>query len=142
MSEQQGDVRLVQTNDDGDIDVVNGIVAMDGGLETSVYLAMFGGNEDDSTSSWWGNSGELEVNKYHSVTQELLQSLPATSCNLLRIEDAVNTDLAYLTSEKIASLVEVTITIPELNRINIKVVINADGIESEFNFTENWKALS
>jgi len=57
---QQGDVKLFQTTDDGDIYVVNGIVEMSGGLETSAYLSLFGGNEDDDGSdgspfSWWAN---------------------------------------------------------------------------------------
>ena len=48
MDIQQGDVKLIQTNDDGDINIINGVTEMSGGLETTVYLALFGGNEDDN----------------------------------------------------------------------------------------------
>lgn len=141
---QQGDVKLVQTNNDGDIDVVNGVVAMSGGLETAAYLSLFGGNEDDdgrdqNSHSWWGNNGEATENQYHSKTQYLLDKLPATTGNLLRIQDAVATDLAWLTSAKIASSITITVSIPAVNSVNINIIIEADGLESEFNFTENWK---
>lgn len=141
---QQGDVKLIQTVDGGEISIVNGVTEMSGGLETSVYLALFGGNEDDDGSndnvfSWWGNKGKVLAEQYHSKTQYLLQSLPATSSNLLLLEDAVLLDLAYLTDLNIASSVEVTISIPTVNAVNIKIIIEAEGIETEFNFTENWK---
>ncbi len=146
MSEQQGDVKLVQTVDAGEVNIVNGVIEMSGGLETSVYLALFGGNEDDdghndNIFSWWGNKEETIEKQYRSKTQHLLQSLPLTSSNLLRIEDAVISDLAYLIDLKIASSVNVVVMIPALNSININIVIQADGIETEFNFTENWKAM-
>ena len=65
MAEQQGDVSLFQTNDDGNIEVEGGIVTMGGGLETSAYLSLFGGNEDDDNrtdnpANWWGNIDETD----------------------------------------------------------------------------------
>lgn len=138
---QQGDVNLFQTNDDGDISVVNGLVEMSGGLETAAYLSLFGGNEDDDGSSdsvhtWWGNFDETEPpRKYVSETQNLLQALPATTSNLRKIEDAAGRDLAWFVSEGAASSVTVEATIPELNRI--KLTINID--QNELEFIENWR---
>lgn len=148
MTTQQGDVILFQTTDDGEITVANGIVSMSGGLETAAYLSMFGGNEDDdgrnlNPLNWWGNLDESQpVMRYHSETQFLLTGLPATTGNLRRIEDAANRDLAWFLSEKVASSVSVVVTIPELNRVKITVAIEADGLESEFEFVENWKAAT
>ena len=148
MAEQQGDVKLFQTNDDGEITVTGGIVEMSGGLETMAYLCLFGGNEDDdgrddNPFNWWGNLDENETaNQYRSETQNLLQALPATTGNLRRIEDAANRDLAVFTEEKIASLVTVAVSIPGINRIKIIVDIEANGEESSFEFTENWKATT
>lgn len=145
MSSQQGDVKLVQTLDGGDVEITNGVTEMSGGLETSVYLALFGGNEDDdgrkdNVFSWWGNRGEVQENQYHSRTQNLLQTLVATSSNLVKVKDAATLDLSYLIELKIASSVDIFVSIPKLNSINIKVIIEANGIESDFSFTENWKA--
>lgn len=146
MQNQQGDVKLFQTNDEGDITARDGVVEMGGGLETAAYLSLFGGNEDDdgladNPKTWWGNLDEIDPAKqYRSETQNLLRGIPATSGNLRRIEDAASRDLAWFTSERVASSVSVSASMPGVNRIKITVDIEADGIESRFEFVENWKA--
>lgn len=143
---QQGDVSLFQTDDGGEITVENGLVEMSGGLEAAAYLSMFGGNEDDNgqprnAASWWGNLDETDPSRqYRSETQYLLQSIPAITSNLRRIEDAAGRDLAWFITEKAASSVEVVATIPGINRVKISISIEATGEESNFEFTENWKA--
>lgn len=140
------DILLEQTKDGGEITVINGsILFSKGGLETSVYLALFGGNEDDNGSEgnekiWWGNAGELANDQYRSETQHLLQSIPAIPNNLLRIEEAINRDLAYLLNENIATSIDVIVSIVDLNRICIQLEINADSGLINLNFIENWKA--
>lgn len=142
---QQGDVSLFQTLDDGDINVVSGVVDMDGGLATMAYLCMFGGNEDDDGGSgnvynWWGNFSETDPTfHYRSETQNLLQSLPATTNNLRRIDDAANRDLNVFIEKKIATSVVVVTTIPTLNKIKISIIITVDGQDNQFEFVENWK---
>tara|TARA_R110000737_G_scaffold290683_1_gene297279 strand:- start:4679 stop:5125 length:447 start_codon:yes stop_codon:yes gene_type:complete len=146
MAEQQGDVSLFQTDDDGNITVEGGIVTMSGGLETSAYLSLFGGNEDDdgradNQANWWGNIDEVDpAREYHSETQNLLQALAATTGNLRRIEDAANRDLSWFSTNKIASSVNVVASIPGINRIKLTIDIEAQGEESSFEFVENWKA--
>ncbi len=142
---QQGDILLYQTDDGGEINIVNGVLDMSGGLETAAYLSLFGGNEDDdgrndNAFNWWANIAEIDpVDQYRSETQHLLQSLPATSGNLRRIEDAVTRDLAWFIEKKVASTVEVLASIPGVNRVKIAIDITAQGEESEFEFVENWK---
>ena len=105
MQNQQGDVKLFQTDNEGDITVRDGVVEMGGGLETAAYLSLFGGNEDDdgladNPKTWWGNLDEIDPAKqYRSETQNLLRGIPATSGNLRRIEDAASRDLAWFISE-------------------------------------------
>ena len=143
---QQGDVTLFQTNDGGNIVVTDGITEMSSCFATAAYLSLFGGNEDDDGSSkninnWWGNLDENDpALQYRSETQNLLQSLVATTGNLQRIEDAVSRDLAWFINKKIASSITIQITMPAINTIDIFISIIADGVESNFNFTENWKA--
>lgn len=143
---QQGDVRIFQTDDGGEVSVVGGIMEMDGGLETTAYLSLFGGNEDDAGGSdvrltWWANLDEAETaRQYRSETQYLLQALPATSANLRRIEDAAVRDLEWMVSGGVASSVSVAVSIPQLNRVQIVVTIRVEGLSSEFVFVENWKA--
>lgn len=142
---QQGDVVLFQTVDDGNIVVTDGIVTMSGGLETAAYLSLFGGNEDDDGSmgaafSWWGNVDAQEIEQYRSETQHLLDSLPPSSGNLVRIEDAARRDLAWFVTARVASSVTVNASIPGLNRVKLVVGIEAFGEESQFEFVENWRA--
>ena len=135
------DVLLFQTTDDGEIIVENGTVKLSAGLETSAYLSLFGGDEDGG--NWWGNIDELDpANQYHSKTQTLLQSIPAIPNNLLRIEDAAKSDLKWFIDKKVASSIEVSASIPALNKIKLVIKITANGKESTFEFTENWKAGS
>lgn len=143
MTAQQGDVSLFQTDDDGDITVEAGIVAMSGGLETAAYLSLFGGNEDDdgtdgSPHSWWGNIDETQPEReYHSETQHLLQALVASAANLRRIEDAARRDLAGLVSVGAATEFAVVATIPALDRVKITI----DGVgDTTLEFVENWQA--
>lgn len=146
MAEQQGDVLLCQTNDDGEINVVGGVVEMSGGLETAAYLSLFGGNEEDdgradNAATWWANLDEIDpVSQYRSETQNLLQALPATTGNLRRIEDAATRDLAWFTQNNVASSLTVVASIPGLNKIKLTINIEAVGEESSFEFVENWKA--
>jgi phage gp46-like protein len=146
MSEQQGDVVLFQSLDDGDIQVEGGIVTMDGGLQTAAYLSLFGGNEDDdgraeNSRSWWGNSIGDDPNEAQvSRTQNLLRSIPTTSSNLIRIQDAATEDLTWLVETKVATSVAVSASIPGLNSVKLVVAIVYRGEEIKFEFVENWKA--
>lgn len=140
------DVRLYQTDDGGEMEIVDGVVILSPGLETAAYLSLFGGNEaddgrKDSASQYWGNLGETDpARQYRSETQHLLRALPATSGNLKRVEDAANRDLAWFLSERVASSVAVSVALVGLNRVSFTITIEAVGTESRFEFVENWKA--
>lgn len=145
---QQGDVRLFQTNDNGNISVDAGIVAMDGGLETAAYLSLFGGNHLDDLSqntpfSWWGNIGETDTAfQYRSLFQWAKTQYPLTSGNLVRFEDAAKRDLQWFLDKQIASEVNVSATIPGLNTLALDVEILAYGQRNQFRFTENWEDIA
>mgnify|MGYP001415642543 CR=1 FL=1 len=141
---QQGDVSLYQTPDDGDIEIKNGIVTMESGLQTAAYLSMFGGNLDDSASgkkdkTWWGNLMESETQfQLRSQTQFLLRSIPATPFNLVRINDAVQSDLKWMIDVGAADEIDVSSMIPSLNKINIKIDISANKENTTLNYSANW----
>ena len=142
---QQGDVLLYQTNDDGDINVDGGIVAMSGGLETAAYLSLFGGNEQDDGRQecplqWWGNLGEEPSRQYRSETQHLLRSIPAIPANLRRVEEAAARDLSWFVSSGAATSVSAAAGMPGLNKVRLVVTIEANGQPAVIEFIENWKA--
>lgn len=140
------DVKLFQTNDGGEITAKLGVVEMSGGLETMAYLALFGGNEDDSgrpgdRATWWGNVTEPRQERhYRSRFQHQLARLTPIPANLGKLEDAARTDLAIFTAQNIASDVAVSARITGLNRVALTVTIRALGETSDFTFIENWRS--
>jgi phage gp46-like protein len=157
-TQQQGDVLIVSgleteglsvtTGTQFTLEIENGVIVMTGGFETAALLSLFGGNVDDDGSAstladqYWGNLIEtLPERRLRSRTQHLLQSTPATSANLRRIEEAARLDLAWFLELNVADTVEITASIPALNRIALSVFIAARGKESNFTFTLNWKTL-
>ena len=66
---------MVQSLDGGEIILEDGLVQMNGDLNTSIYLALFGGNIEDTgadndPNEYWGNALETDANfKYRSETQ-------------------------------------------------------------------------
>ena len=143
-TKQQGDILLFQIPDDGEINANRGIIEMDGGLPTAVYISLFGGNQGDdgrpnNDKTYWGNRDEVDPHfKYISETQYLLNSIPATSNNLNRVQQASIRDLQWLIVVGAASSLDSNVSIPALNRIKIIIKVEADGEESEFEFSENW----
>lgn len=137
------DVRLYEKDGDGgEIDSVNGQLVMDDGLESAVYLSLFGGNDEDSGSDgdkpkqWWGNVEEPDANKrYRSETQRLLQALPLIPVNLRRIEDAALSDLAWMTDSGLASFVSARASMPALNTVRLTIKAEIQGREFARAFT-------
>lgn len=125
------DVLLFQTNNDGDI--TDGLT-LTTGLETAVYLSLFGGNENDdgtpgNPKAYWANVNTDEADQRQiSRLQNLLAGLPATTGNLKRLNDAALADLAWLDGVTVSS------SIPQLNRVKITVDIKGQ----EFQFIEGW----
>lgn len=138
------DVLHYQTTDNGEMNVKDGIAEMTDGPETAVYHSLFGGNEDDAggsdtTFEWWGNSLETEpARKYRSQTQYLLRSLPATPFNLGRVKTAVENDLAWMLEDEIFSEVTVSVGIPRLNWIQIRIDTN-NGI---YDYNIPWEVAA
>lgn len=129
------DVLLSQTVNNGDIGLEAGVVDLSPGLETAAYLSMFGGD------NWWGNlAEEIPERQYTAKTQKALETLPPSSSNLRRIEEAAKEDLGWFISAGAASSVEALASIPTVGRVRLLISIRAEGEEIEFEFIENWKA--
>ena len=137
------DVLLAQESDGGEICIEGGLVVLIDGFETAAYLSLFGGNEDDdgrddNPLSWWGNIDETDPSRiYVSETQHLIDILPPTSSNLLRLEDAATRDLQWFLDVNAAIEVLVEVSIPRLNSVRFVITINGD---ETVEFIENWKA--
>ena len=142
---QQGDVFLFQTNDGGEICILNGIVEMRGSLETTSYLAIYGGNvadrgDENSEFTWWGNIGENQPEKkYISRFQNMIQSLPLTSSNLLRAKDALMTDLNFLLDEGTINSLEINMAVEGRNTLKIEIIADYIGETQNLIYFANWQ---
>lgn len=141
------DVRLYQTDDGGEVDFVAGEPTITDGLETAVYLSLFGGNAEDSglqadeRKQWWGNLVEPEAAfRYRSETQHLIEALPATTGNMRRIEDAALRDVAWLVTSGVAQSAKCAVGIPALNQVHLYLEFLINGQVVPVEFTKAWKS--
>jgi phage gp46-like protein len=104
-----------------DITISNGVVATDTGIATAINISLFGANIDNT--AWWGN--ELDDNVSNNLTNEFLQLQGKTliSANLPVFEDAIKKNLAWITTDSIASGYTVECSITDINTLQINIVI-------------------
>lgn len=142
------DVLFFHTPDGGELDLVNGQIRLTNGYEGCAYLALFGGNSDDSgdevdvRKQWWGNVDEPDpARQYRSEFQYLLRTLALVSGNLVLFEEAAERDLARAFGG-VASLVAARCSIPAPRRIQVDINIEVDGATHAFDITEHWGETS
>lgn len=122
-----GDILMKQTNDGGDITVDGGIFDTTTGLETAAYLSLFCGDD-----TYWADLDETDpVKFYTSSFTSLLAGLPVTGPNLLRLEDAARSDLAWLGD----NVVDVSARAVGVNRVVVAIEF-VDGQKIEL--ANNW----
>lgn len=144
----EGDVKLIDSLDDGDLEIVEDFVQMTGGIETAAYLSIFGGNKRDNGTAatkkheWWGNQLETDPNKkLVSRTQNIMFTTPSTPNNLLKIIEAAKQDLAWFKNTGFADIIEVVANIPAPKKLKLSFRILKDGeLLEDFEFLENWKS--
>ena len=148
MSDFVGDLLFEDSADGGQPVIENGLFECDKGFSTSVYLSLFGGNEDDdgitqNNKDWWGNVLGEKKSAMVSRFQNVIKACPLNSANLKKAVDAAKSDLAWLIDEKIADEVFVTGRILSVHEAIFNVVINNGGLnllESEYKV--NWEAMN
>jgi len=124
------DVLVIQTDDGGDIICEAGQIEMDDGVQTAVFISLFGANEDDTgdddtkSLEWWANKVATNANeKLRSRTQSLLRGMALTSASLQLIEDAAAQDLQWMLDTKLADAVVPSASITAVNTVKIDVKI-------------------
>jgi phage gp46-like protein len=140
------DVLLFQTPDGGEISCANGQITLTEGLDTAAYIALFGGNSDDSgltaddSKQWWGNFDETDPDKrLRGQLQRLLNTLPLIPANLQRFEEAAVADLEWM-KQSVADSIAARATMPGIDQVKIEIVTVIDGKTTKFSVTPPGKS--
>lgn len=144
------DLKLVETNNGGDIIKNPKDLQVIYGLENMPYLALFGGNVNASTpvrrlsneqaKDWWGNTLFFPNDaglQFNSLTEGVLQNVALNSSGRVQIEQAVLSDLAFM---KEFAEVSVSVSIPATDRVEISITIQEPDNQQAKEFTFLWDA--
>jgi len=128
------DLKIIESNDGGDLVKLTNDLSVIFGFENVMYLAMFGGNIKQSTPivrdlsqqafDWWGNNlympNDIKI-QMNSETERALLSYPLTSSGRIYIENAIKVDLQVM-SDYVIVTVDSQITGPDRLEILITLV--------------------
>lgn len=140
------DATLILEENGGDLILEGGDLLVGNGLEGAAIISLFGGNMDDNGlpgdngKQYWGNLiTNSPTERQRAETQRLLRTIPATSGNLLRLQDAVVRDLAWFTVEKIVEKYAVEVRLIAVRRITIVIdLLIANNENQRLQFTREW----
>lgn len=138
------DIKLYETGNGGDIMIKGNDLETVQGFENFPYLAMFGGNVEQTTQQvgagdeqrfdWWGNAFLPKQNtQMNSITEKKLITTAITSQGRILIEEAIKADLAFMQS---FANISVAVTVISDDWLNIAVTIqeptNLQGKQYQF----------
>jgi len=127
----EGDVKLIQTDDGGDIEFVAGQPVMDQGLETAVYISLFSGG-------WWGNAISEQNEKLNSELEELYNRNLSNQTRL-DTEEYVRKALEWMIRLGIAKRIDVSASLPIPGWLGLEItIIEPNGSEQNLRYSINW----
>lgn len=134
---QEGDVLLFQTLDDGDISITDGIVQMTQGLETAVYLSLF-----SPADTYLNEAATTPDEKLSSQTEEVINNKPQTSKNYQLLTQAIDSDLKWLLTNKLANAIDTSVSSGGLNRVMIEISIEQDSGSTNITLPVDWSSTN
>ncbi len=136
------DIMIFENGSGGDFNLKNEDIETISGLTNQVYLAFFGGNEEQNTSDdldeleqrhdWWGNFLLQKENQFNSDFERALKTIPLNSSGLIKIENAAKEDLKFL--QEFADI-EISSEITGINKMALFVnIIEPDQQSTKLKF--------
>lgn len=122
------DLLIYESGNGGELKQRGNDFVMVQGIENEPYMAMFSGDRD-----WWGNDflDPTDTDKiWSSETEKTLNSVALNSAGRIKIEEAVNKDLAPLRKQTGAAItVQVQIA---NNPDRCEIFIDINGLRQQF----------
>ena len=143
------DIGLYEGYNGGDISIQNGDIYTTQAIWTQIYLALFGGNVEQSTSDniqegsqrfdFWGNTflQNDPDEQLNSITERTLDEVTLNSAGRLTIQRAVEDDLRFLS--KLATI-SVTVNLIGINKVEILISFQEPDQLEETRFRIIWRA--
>ena len=125
------DLAIIETENGGDLQKVGNDLAVVYGNENQVYLAWFGGNVEQNTEAnvtladskdFWGNGllfPSQAALQFNSNTERILNTTALTSVGRVKIENAIKSDLKFMSDTGIT--ITVVVSIVETNKISVEL---------------------
>ena len=127
----EGDVKLIQTDDGGDIEFIAGQPVMDQGLETAVYISLF-------SSDWWGNAISEQNEKLESKLEDIYNRNLSNKTRL-DAEEYVRKALEWMIRLGIAKRIDVSASLPTPGWLGLEItIIEPNGSEQNLRYSINW----
>lgn len=133
-----GDVAFILTPDGGQIVYSGGQPVMDaGGLENAVNISLFTG-PDYWANAMFDNEPDQQIG---SDFEERVRPNAITIAYLRDVEDAARDALQWMINQRIAETISVNATWPELNRVELDLLIQKPDSETVIiRYELNWEA--
>ena len=143
------DINLFEGGSGGEMRILNSDLLIAETIYQTIYLALYGGNVEQSTTSeetdleenfdYWGNQLFYSNNPdkwFNSQTERVLSSVPLNGEGRKLIEDAVNADLQFLNN---VVNFEVEVSISSNNRAEIAIFISEFQNQSDRQLKMVWE---
>lgn len=147
------DLHIYESGNGGEMLMLNGDLVMAETLYQTIYISLFGGNVEQSTSGnenendeivgaerfdYWANSllwKDLKPKQFNSETEKTLRNVTINSNGRLKIKSAVDNDLVFL--KKIIKF-ESNVLILGVDKIKIEIIISEVKNQSNRVFQFIW----
>ncbi len=126
------DISLYESGNGGDFSILNNDLLMGESLYQQIYIALFGGNIEESTKSryletedrfdYWGNTliwKDVKTKQFNSETERTLREIVMNSSGRVTLIQAVSNDLAYL-----QPIANISVDVQLLSLSKTKILIN------------------
>jgi len=143
------DINLFEGGSGGEMRILNSDLLMAETIYQTIYLALYGGNVEQSTTSeetdleenfdYWGNQLFYSNNPdkwFNSQTERVLSTVALNGEGRRLIEDAVNADLQFLNN---VVNFEVEVSISSNNRAEIAIFISEFQNQSDRQLKMVWE---
>ena len=144
------DLTIYESGNGGELQLLKNDLAQTDSFFNMVYLALFGGNVEASTTGneietelrldWWGNALLFADNaelQFNSDTERTLNNITINSEGRNTIESAVKKDLLFLSN---FAACDVIVSLETVDRVSIYVTLQEPDNIEEKNYQFIWDA--